>query len=69
MGSYSPIIIPTLNLYRFFNNSSLCFLISSSTLETENKLLRGCLSKNHPLNLAQKLILPGTLATERLYQG
>ena len=31
--------------------------------------LRGCLTKNHPLNLAQKIILPETLATERLYQG
>ena len=31
--------------------------------------LRGCLSKNHPLNLAQKIILPETLPTERLYQG
>ena len=32
-------------------------------------LLRGCLSKNHPLNFAWKIILPETLATERLYQG
>ena len=32
-------------------------------------LLRGCLTKNHPLNLAQKIILLETLATERLYQG
>ena len=30
-------------------------------------ILRGCLSKNHPLNLAQKIILPETLPTERLY--
>ena len=34
-----------------------------------HKSLRGCLSKNHPLNLAQKIILPETLPTERLYQG
>ena len=33
------------------------------------QFLRGCLTKNHPLNLAQKIILPETLATERLYQG
>ena len=33
------------------------------------KFLRGCLSKNHPLNFAPKIILSKTLATERLYQG
>ena len=30
--------------------------------------LRGCLSKNHPLNFAWKIILPETLASERLYR-
>ena len=30
-------------------------------------LLRGCLSKNRPLNFAWKIILPQTLASERLY--
>ena len=32
-------------------------------------VLRGCLSKIHPLKFAKKIILPETLATERLYQG
>ena len=32
-------------------------------------LLRGCLSKNHPLNFASKIILPEPLATERLHQS
>jgi len=35
----------------------------------ESDQLRGCLSKIHPLKFAQKIILPETLATERLYQG
>ena len=30
--------------------------------------LRGCLSKNRPLNLAWKIILPETLASESLYR-
>ena len=30
--------------------------------------LRGCLSKNRPLNFAWKIILPETLASERLYR-
>ena len=30
--------------------------------------LRGCLSKNRPLNFTWKIILPETLATERLYR-
>ena len=34
-----------------------------------SKHLRGCLYKNHPLNFAPKIILPETLATERLYKG
>ena len=34
-----------------------------------SQLLRGCLCKNHPLNLVLKIILAKTLATERLYQG
>ena len=30
-------------------------------------LLRGCLTKIHPLKFPEKIILPETLATERLY--
>ena len=45
----------------------LSFLYYSSFLYFEG-VLRGCLAKNHPLNLAEKIILPETLATERLYQ-
>ena len=30
--------------------------------------LRGCLSKNRPLNFVGKIILPETVASERLYR-
>ena len=48
--------------------NSLSFVILN-TLGSFIYPLRGCLTKNHPLNLAQKIILLETLATERLYQG
>ena len=38
--------------------------LSSSVFEA----LRGCLNKNRPLNFARKIILPETLASERLYR-
>ena len=41
----------------------------TAVCEERSHNLRGRLSKNHPLKLAQKIILPETLATERLYQG
>jgi len=40
-----------------------------SYLVNKHVLLRGCLSKSHPLNVVSKIILPETLATERFYQG
>ena len=49
-----------------------CVIREKSVLISVNRefsIIRGCLSKNHPLNLAQKIILTETLPTERLYQG
>ena len=52
------------------NNTKFCFLnVLLHSCPYVQSILRGCLTKNHPLNLAQKIILPETLATERLYQG
>ena len=43
-------------------------LTASHYSEVAPKVLRGFLSKNRPLNFAGKIILPETLASERLYR-
>ena len=35
---------------------------------SKSELIRGCLSKNRPLDFAWKIVLPETLASERLYR-
>ena len=44
------------------------FLLPDCRACVRTRGLRGCLSKNRPLNFAWKIILPETLASERLYR-
>ena len=49
-------------------STSLKLFFSVPGFQSNKWNLRGSLSKNRPLDFAWKIILPGTLASERLFQ-